>query len=315
MRLCVRTAQPASFFSSNGWVGERVSGSCGGGRVAAPYKCTRARAQSGRTESAATSHHPRARRLTSEPLALSPVSLAPSAGAFQGCRVLYQRRRTHARTSISRRGTSLYRATWRQLVDEWGPCRSVRLYTIAVPPPPPQKLERLYTATILLLLLLLILRVRVRVRGIPCRRRQPQLQIAACSHRHVVFRLAGLPFFRRGVFHFIGRADSDADASEKRVLRFYGALRACHYYIPIVCGYRFAHSRRLLNSRRIDSAVDSVGLEQADLDVHPFIVAHRKKSSTDHCGLTTYVGRWGQRINTFVGIFPHLSVHFILSSR
>jgi len=45
MRLCVRTTRPASFFSSNGWDGERVSGSCGGGRVAAPYKCTRARAK------------------------------------------------------------------------------------------------------------------------------------------------------------------------------------------------------------------------------------------------------------------------------
>jgi len=45
--------------------------------------------------------------------------------------------------------------------------------------------------------------------------------VAACSHRHVVFHLTGLPFFRRGVFHFIGRAlrrvDSGADALEKRV--------------------------------------------------------------------------------------------------
>lgn len=84
----------------------------------------------------------RARDAIRANLSLTPVSLAPSAGAFQGCRVLYQRRRrTHARTSISRRGTSLYYATWRQLVDEWGPCCSVRLYTIAVPTPPQQQLD------------------------------------------------------------------------------------------------------------------------------------------------------------------------------
>lgn len=93
----------------------------------------------------------RARDSTRANLSLSHVSLAPSAGAFQGCRVLYQRRRTHAQAFRSAVQCYVMRCSGSWSTSGGGPCCSRPDYTI-IAVPPPQQLKRLRTATILSLI-------------------------------------------------------------------------------------------------------------------------------------------------------------------